>query len=170
MSMWLRRTSNVCAVAATALVLSSLGPVGAAYAGDLYPGPHGVAKPMERARVEVDRRVGQVTLDITFSRQATRDPWPLAIAFERSNSAWCQPVPWALKAAVFVEDDWRTTRVVPKGRISVSATKVSQRTWRYVITSPLLKNSKLNCVWTSVTSPIPEHDWHVSGWALMGRL
>ena len=168
--MRLRRLASASAVAVTLFGLASIGPVAPAQAGDLYPGPNGVAKPMERARVEVDRSIGQVTLDITFSRQAKRDPWPLAIAFERSNSAWCQPVPWALKAAVFVEDDWSTTRVVPRGRISVSATKVSGRTWRYVITSPLLKGSKLNCVWTSMTSPIPEHDWHVSGWALMGRL
>ena len=156
-------------VSGLALAINFVG-IGPVQAGDLYPGPHGTTGPMERARVDADKQRGRVTLEITFSRKAMADRWPFAVAFARTNGAYCQPVPWDLKAAAFFESDWQTSTVTPRGKLKVRAVQISERTWRYTITSPLLKGNRLNCVWTSITSPIPEHDWHVSGFALMGRL
>lgn len=155
-----------------AALITSMMWTGSATAGALRTVPGGQELDFKGGTAIVDRSSGTATITLRMQPMglAWSDASHLAFVFENARGArGCSPTYYDLTLYASIAFPLGDVRLLPAGSGTMRAKRIGKWTYRYKVTSPLLRKSTLNCVWVAA---VPEGDmeWFINGGAVSGLL
>ncbi len=164
------RALRACLAVAVAAGLVVTGAIPAS-AVVLRPDRNGRIIDIQAADIFVNRSAGRAVLHVRYAADAPGwdlQDQELRVNFDTWTDRSCPTsyVPSPLLVTVEFPGGAHSSR--PAGKVKVQVHRKSRLEWRYTITSPLLRDRSLNCVWAAVGDG-QDWEWYINAGAMIGR-